>query len=146
MPFSNTEMRLEYTFVGKHQILRALWYWLSRQPRNSENVTLSVARRREHFRISLAIFFVAQVPQKKAFFGLVIMHLDASYGRHVWSENSMPSPRATQREWNGRASAGIPSNTTTRSQTHVRQWKSEHWFSNNTWTTGWLELVKSVKL
>jgi len=110
------------------------------QPRNFENVTLLVARRREHLRIFLAIFFVAPLPQKKTVFGHVIMHLDAWYGSHVSSKNSMPSPSATQRESIGRASAGIPSNTTTRSQTHVRQWKSEHWFSNNTWTMGWLRL------
>jgi len=170
IPFLNTGMWLEYTFVGKHQILGALWYWLSRQPqnfenvtaakfwkrdsreilktwqpRNFENVTLLVARRREHLRIFLAIFFVAPLPQKKTVFGHVIMHLDAWYGSHVSSKNSMPSPSATQRESIGRASAGIPSNTTTRSQTHVRQWKSEHWFSNNTWTMGWLRLVGSFK-
>ena len=115
------------------------------QPRNFENVTLLVARRREHLRIFLAIFFVAPLPQKKTVFGHVIMHLDAWYGSHVSSKNSMPSPSATQRESIGRASAGIPSNTTTRSQTHVRQWKSEHWFSNNTWTMGWLRLVGSFK-
>ena len=37
---------------------------LRRQPRNVENVTL-VARRREHFRVCLAIFLVAQIPPKR---------------------------------------------------------------------------------
>jgi len=41
-------------------------FFLRRQPRNFENVTL-VARRREHFQGFLAIFLVALLPPEKMF-------------------------------------------------------------------------------
>jgi len=53
-------------------------FFLRRQPRNFENVTL-VARRRVHYRVFLAIFLVAQLPPKRG----VLVHRNslASYQR-----------------------------------------------------------------
>jgi len=55
----------------KGDIHSGLWgfsFFLRRQPRDFENITL-VARRREHFRVLLAIFLVAQLSPKRV--GLV---------------------------------------------------------------------------
>jgi len=50
--------------------LRTVWkntcFFLRRQRRNFENVTLE-ARRRKHFRGLMAIFLVAQLPPKEVF-------------------------------------------------------------------------------
>jgi len=43
---------------------RSAFFFLRRQPRNFENMTL-VARRREHFRVCLATFLVAQLSPKR---------------------------------------------------------------------------------
>jgi len=51
--------------MGIHKLIKtnAFYFWL-RQPRIFENVTL-VARRREHFQVFLAIFWVAELPPKQ---------------------------------------------------------------------------------
>ena len=62
--------------TARSTVLTRAIFFFRRQPRNPENVTL-VARRREHFRVCLAIFLTAQIPPKRG----VLVHKNslASY-------------------------------------------------------------------